>query len=96
MSPCAHFPAPPQAGRRRGSSEKGSSYTCKNKTNSFITSLLLSEFSSTLPKLKGQERKRAKVLVDQEVSHWESRLYWKTLALIKEPLEGADTTPGWH
>lgn len=81
--PLCPFSGPSPGYRRRGSSEKGSRYTCTNKTNSFITSLL-GEFSSTLPKLKGQERKCAKVLVDQEISHWESRLYWKILSLIKE------------
>lgn len=82
--PLCSFSGPSPGYRRRGSSEKGSSYTCcTNKTNSFITSLLLGEFSSTLPKLKGQERKCARVLVDQEISHWESRLYWKILSLIK-------------
>lgn len=55
--PRCSFSGPSPGYRRRGSSEKGSSYTCcTNKTNSFITSLL-GEFSSTLPKLKRSREK---------------------------------------
>ena len=32
---------------------------------------------STLPKLKDQKRKYSQVLVEQEISYWESMLSWK-------------------